>query len=278
MKRKLIKIAIRLVLAAVALLALAGAALWLYLDHVVAAALTRGVQSATGCECTVERTNVGPLSGRMSLTSLVIRNPRGYRAGEMLRMDSIRLSVDPWTLRHQPVHVRHMEVDQPVVRIEAGAEGPNIRLFLARVEQSLGPLEARLKVDRLVVRCARLQIGSGLDGQPAAEIVLGSIEMKDLTGRDGQGVTPSELAGLLVTEMLQRAALEGRLNVAALLPPGVMKGLSSALGAMGGVAGQTGELLGAPLRTLLGALSRPSTTQAASDRQPAGGNGQVPKQ
>ena len=277
MKRKLVKIAIRLVLAAMALLAAAGVALWLYLDHVVAAALTRGVQSASGCVCTVKRTNVGPLSGNMSIASLVICNPRGYRDGEMLRMDSVRLSVDPWTLRHQPVHVRHMEVDQPVLRIEAGAEGPNIRVFLARIEQTLGPLEARLKVDRLVVRSARLQVGSGLDGQPAAEIALGSIEMKNLTGRDGQGVTPSELAGLLVTEMVQRAALEGRLNVAALLPPGMMNGLSSALGAVSGVTGQTGELLSVPLRTLLGSLSRPSTTQTASDRQPAGGNGQSAK-
>ena len=184
--------------------------LWLYLDQAAARALTGGIRYAGDVPCTVQRVSVSPLDGHVLVAGLAVSNPGGYSQCDILTLQYARLEADMASLWGPPVRVELAEVLGPVVRIEPGPGGTNVQTFVGNCRRRLASPEqrrgqTRLKVNRLVIRQAVVQLAAGPE-TPVIQVELPPVELTNLHGPDGKGVTPGELAAAIVLETVRHAA------------------------------------------------------------------------
>ena len=227
----------RLVLVLMVLLVLVTAAAvvaWIYIDHLAAAALITSIEYLGEVECTVRDVSVSLLTGRIRIDGLVIRNPPGYASGELLTVERADLHVRLGSLWNQPVHVLRLEVAKPVVRVEAGRSGANVRVFLENVRRKIAvdpdDPPTRMWVDKLVIREASVRIGSGITGPDLANVALtGPVEMTEIRGPNGKGVTSGELAAMVLFEVSCRGDIAED-NVEPVVNYGAMGVMQGSLG------------------------------------------------
>ncbi len=227
--KKMVRRLIRVLVLIVVLLVLAGVVMMFYIDRLAAAALTKGVEYAGGTACEVEEVDVSLLGGSVGVRGLAIKNPAGYPQADMFALASADVAVRIRSLWNQPVQVRTLEIVRPVLRLEVGQGGSNVKVFLDHVNRKLGgdgPAEepdekteqTRMIVDRLLLKDATVQLGSGVGPGGLGSVTLETVELTDLRGRDGKGITPGELAARIVFQLVQRGALKGQFNLGNFVP------------------------------------------------------------
>lgn len=216
----MIKKLLRIVLVLVLVVILGLVALWIYIDRVAAAALIRGVEYAGDVPCRVDKVSVSLLGGSVGVKGLAIRNPKGFPEADMFAIQRADVKVETRSLWNQPVHVEKLEIIQPLVRLEGGLGKSNVQVFLSNVKSKVGGDKAgpeekpegeptRLIVDRLLLQDATVQFGSGVSSVSIVSVKLKTVELADIRGRDGKGVTSGELAAKIVYELVRRGAIEG---------------------------------------------------------------------
>jgi hypothetical protein len=88
------------------------------------------------------------------------------------------------------------------------------RITIRNASVKLGPV--------LLPKASRPQGRSVGPGDPAApkltDIELGDVELTDIQGRDGRGVTSGELAAIVMSELVSRAVDKAGLNLQDVLP------------------------------------------------------------
>jgi len=254
-KRFVIGLGLLVVLAVVA-----GVVALLYVDRIAAAAITNGVEYVGEVRCTVDEVDVSVLGGDVGIRELRIMNPSGYPEAVMFSLGRAKLAVKTRSLWNRPLHVRQLEIVKPLVRVEAGRGGSNVRVFLQAVQSNLGADQqkqeaesppTRLRIDRLLLQDATVQIGSGLTQRELAQITLSKVEMSDIRGENDQGVTPGELAAMIVFELVRAGAVKGNLDFSNLIPPELVKGLDTLLLGADSVLNGAADLFRIPLETIL---------------------------
>jgi len=250
----------RLLGAVVVLAVVVAVGLWLYLDRVAARVLTGGVRYAGEVPCEVDSVHLSVLSGRIEIEGLSVGNPEGFSDAEMFVVGRAEVDARFGSLLDPPVHVRRLEIVRPVVRIEAGRGGTNVSVFMDTVERKMGRAAAagqvRLLVDELIIRDATVKLGSGVGALSLAEIRLETVELSDLHGTDGQGVTTGELAAAVVLELTLRGVIEGDWELKSILSEPTLRRLGLLSRSAEDILRGTRGLLTGPLRTLLGPPSR----------------------
>ena len=259
----------------VLLLVIAALVSWIYIDHLAAAALTSGIEYAGDVKCSVSGVSVSVLSGRIRIKRLAVKSPNGYAEADMFALEDAGLQVRVRSLWDQPVHVRHLEIIKPLLRVEPGPGGSNVRVFLDNVRRKLGAGEkepdqppARMWVDKLVIQDATVQIGSRLAERELMDVTLETIELADIRGRNERGVTPGELAAMIVYELVRRSALKGELDFESLIPLDLTKGLQTVLQSTGFVFAGATDVLTAPLGTILKLVVPPGDKREAPPESP----------
>jgi len=246
----------------VVLVVIAAVVAWIYIDHLAAVALTSGIKHIGEVDCTVRDTSVSLLTGRIRIDDLVIKNPKGYTDGEMFAVKRAKLKVRLGSLWNQPVHVLHLEVTAPVVNVQAGPGGANVRVFMENVRRKL-PTEpekppTRMVIDKLVIEQATVRIGSGITGRELVEVALSEpIELTGIRGKDGKGVTSGELAAIILLDLVYRGTLKGNVDFTALLPPELILGLRTVLITTTTVLNGTTDIFTAPLETIFKSILSP---------------------
>lgn len=261
------------------LILLMGAIVWVYIDHLAAAALCRGVEVAGKTRCDVGSMNLSVLSGRVSADALAIHNPEGYADGAMLDIGrvSARLAVN--SLWRQPIQVADLEISGASLRIQTGPGGSNVGQFIANVRAFTPEVSMiRLRIDRLVIHNVTVRVFANTASQPAVEVPLGEMELTDVYGSDGRGVTFGELSATIVMEILCRSGLSGKISVPSLVSSELVRSFSPVLKSAGAMMELGGSVFPGPVSSILRSISR-SATQACSTEpsasspasQPVGG-------
>ena len=211
----------RLLLGSAALLLLGaiGGVVWLYasLDHVAKRAIEHFGTEALGVELKVERVRLSPVDGRGEILGLVIANPQGFRRPSVARAARVEIEVDPATLASDVIVIRRLEVTAPAIVYETAKSGTNLdalRRTAARnakaSAQSAGanekPKEKKLIVDRLTIRGAALTYApTVVSGSADIRLGLPDIVLANV-GRKKGGLTPEELASVIVDAIVVRTA------------------------------------------------------------------------
>jgi len=205
---------------ALAVVALAGGALWLYfsLDFIVKQAIESYGSEILGAKVTVESVKLAPADGAGVLRGLNIGNPAGFRTERSASVGTIDVAVDPASVTKDVVHVRRIAVIAPVITYESRRGGSNVDVLQrnakrhAASSRSTGSRkETRLIVDDLVIRDARVIYAPEIATRGATiSFDIPDIRLVDVGKRQG-GVTPAELANLIVQTLAARmAAAMGR--------------------------------------------------------------------
>ena len=258
-------------------LAVTLAVLWLYIDRVAAVAIEEGVERAGGVPCSLGGIRISLLAGSVGVDELAIGNPPGYPRADMFRLQRADVKVRTRSLWNQPVHIERLEIIEPVVRVEAGQGGSNVRVFLANVQGKAGaerpapPPEqapagaeerpgepARFVVDHLLLKDATVRIGSGITSAELISVTLPTVELRDVCGKDGRGVTAGELAARIVYELLREGAVKRNLDFDKVVPPELAGGMEKITKTAGELIKKTIETIRSPLETLLGPGTRPA--------------------
>ena len=159
------------------LLSLAGVgafAAYKKLSSVIKDRIERYASKAAGTAVSVREVSVNPWTGTGRIRGLVIGNPAGFKTESVLRVDDIRVRLEPKTLLSGTIRIKEVVLDSPVLTWELGPSGGNLGRIRKNVEAQAAPKRKsgkaaaegrRLIVERLVVRNGRLRVAlSGLGG------------------------------------------------------------------------------------------------------------------
>lgn len=199
--------------AALAVVALVAAGVWLYLslDHVVKRAIEKYVPEILQATVELDEVKLSPADGAGTLRGLRIGNPKGFRAPHAATVGTIALAIDPTTVVKDVVLVRRIAVERPSITYEPGAKGGNFDVLQRNVERYVGAGGdakggRRLIVESLIIRGARVtyapQVGRGT---ATISFDLPDIQLRDV-GKSRGGVTPGELAKIIVDALAARIA------------------------------------------------------------------------
>ena len=199
--------------AALAVVALVAAGVWLYLslDHVVKRAIEKYVPEILQATVELDAVKLSPADGAGAVNGLRIGNPKGFGAPHAATVGTIALAVDPTTVVKDVVLVRRIAVERPSITYEPGAKGSNFDVLQRNVERYVGAGGdtkggRRLIVESLVIRGARVtyapQVGRGT---ATISFDLPDIQLRDV-GKSRGGVTPGELAKIIVDALAARIA------------------------------------------------------------------------
>lgn len=170
-------------------------------DLVVKAALEQLSPSMIGAQVDAQSVDVSPQEGRITLRGLDVGNVPGYASKYALRVDDLKIIVDPMTVTNDVVVIREIVIDVPRISYERGPRAINLQPILQRLEARF---KRKVVVERLEIRGGRILVTvTGAKGQ-GLTIELPTVLLRDL-GRDKGGLTIRELAQLVA------AALEAKL-------------------------------------------------------------------
>jgi len=261
----MLKWALRIVLIVVLLAVIAAGVLMVYLDRLAATVLTEGIEAVGEAPCQVERVHVSLWEGLAVIDGLSILNPGGYPDGKMLDASRVNVRMRVGSLWDQPLDIHQLELVEPMIRVEPGEGGSNIGVFVANVQHNLGlEDQIRMRVDKLLVRDATICFGGGIGNGDLMRIPLAGLELSNIHGPEGKGLTAGELSAAILMELVRNAVQAGDIELESIIPPEVLKGLDTIMIVPSTILKSAVNMFKGPLEVLLG--SRPSLpTTAGSD-------------
>jgi len=201
--------------AALALVAAAGVAVWLYLslDWIVKRAIESYVPDIIGAEVKLESVALSPASGAGVITGVAIGNPKGFSAPQAASVRTVDVAVDPATVAKDVVLVRRIAIVGPTITYQTGRNGSNFDAFKRNVDRYVGKRDpsaarggTRLIVDSLTIRGATVNFVPELPVRGATiSYTLPDIRLVDVGKRQG-GVTPGELSKIVLDALVSRMA------------------------------------------------------------------------
>jgi len=169
------------------------------LDWVVASSTEAVGTELTGTEVTVEAASVSPFSGSGSITGFRVANPDGYEKDHAVRADEISVDVELSTLFSDPVVVRRIEIEAPVVNLARHGGETNLQTILQNVnraeeESSSG---SDMVVEHFLVTEGAVDLYVDVGGGRSARKELPRIELRNIGTEEG---------GLAIQEVVGRVA------------------------------------------------------------------------
>lgn len=229
------KTALKFVAGIVVVLIVAAVVVVLAIDTIVARGVEEGAGYALGVDVEVDDMDVGLVGGTVGLEQLTVSNPEGFTSPHLMQSGAFDLAVRPGSLWSGPVEVRRFEIAGLDVHLEQRLEGSNVSVVLANLkrfatgEEPGAEPEAegrRIKADLIRIGdvVAHVHVLSG-EGK-GTQVTVPGIELKDVHGPDGQGVTTSELTALIVAAVMEGIVKEGGTRLPGDLAANITGGLA----------------------------------------------------
>lgn len=221
MKKKLIGIAIALLL----LLGIAVVVLGLSLDKIIKHAVERAGPAITKVDVKLDAVNLSLISGSGSLQGFALGNPEGYISPTSIQFDRASLALQPSSLMEDKVIIRHIRLDAPVITFEGSLRGNNLNDLVkgmqsgenktaeapaASTEEAGTGTSRKLQVDEFSLTGATVHAKIQELGGETKTLVLPDIQLNDL-GTGPEGITAKELSQVVLNKIV-KTTLEALIN------------------------------------------------------------------
>jgi hypothetical protein len=206
----------------VALAVIAFFVLQFFLGGVVTAGVNKFGPQVTQTTVSLESARISPLSGRGTLTGLVVGNPKGWSEHNLWSLGRIHLSVAPFSIFGDHIVIREIDIDAPAFNYETKVVASNIKDFANNIETVMGggkeatvktvggnPIKFEVKKFRL----HNAQVRVGVAGS-SKMVSMPPIEFTDLGTKEG-GITADQLVVAIlhkITPEVVGAAMKGALG------------------------------------------------------------------
>lgn len=255
------KLLVRLVLAVVVLVVVAGVVGYLWLDTIAKEAVQRGGTYAMGVDTTVDKVSLRPFAGQLQMQGLNVANPKGFNGAHLMQTGTFELELVPSSLMDKTIVLKKFELDGLDMYIDQQMPRSNISVIMDNLKK-LGdekpkdqkPSEGKnYRVDLITIRnvVAHVKVLAG----PELTIKIPEIQLKNVTGDNAAGVALPVLVARILPAIVA-AVLESGKGV---LPPelamalrGDVSALTAQLGGQAqqmvkGVQGEIGKTVGSVL-------------------------------
>ncbi len=232
------KLILFILIGALALILLAGAGVFFYIDSIAKAAIERGGTYALGVNTTVNSADVGVLSGEFSLAGLHVANPDGYDRKNFLALGDGEVAVTLGSLRKETVELPLFKLSDIDVSLERRNGKANFDVILDNLKRFESKDDAakqepssngkRFIVHEIDIRNIDVHIDMAPEVGDLVKITLPiqRVQLKDVGSDSDKGVLMGELIDIIVKAILQAAADVG----AGLIPAELLNSLTSSLG------------------------------------------------
>jgi hypothetical protein len=255
------KFLVRLVLAVVVIVVVAGVVGYLWLDTIAKEAVQRGGTYAMGVDTTVDKVSLRPFAGQLQMQGLNVANPKGFNGAHLMQTGTFELELVPSSLMDKTIVLKKFELDGLDMYIDQQMPRSNISVIMDNLKK-LGdekpkdqkPSEGKnYRVDLITIRnvVAHVKVLVG----PELTIKIPEIQLKNVTGDNAAGVALPVLVARILPAIVA-AVLESGKGV---LPPelamalrGDVSALTAQLGGQAqqmvkGVQGEIGKTVGSVL-------------------------------
>ena len=114
----------------------AGGAWWLFMsiDGLVKQAIERWGPEITGVAVRVQSVRIQVTEGRGTIRGLFVGNPKGFEAPHALKLDEMRLTIDPASITKDVVVIKELLLAAPDVVYERGQGSDNLAVIQKNVD------------------------------------------------------------------------------------------------------------------------------------------------
>jgi hypothetical protein len=252
------KFLVRLVLAVVVIVVVAGVLGYIYLDVIAKKAVETGGKYAMGVDTTVDKVSLRPFAGQLQMQGLNVANPKGFTGARLMQTGAFEFELVPGSLMDKTIVLKKFELDGLDMYIDQQMPKSNISVIMDNLKK-LGsgekpkeekPSEGKnYRVDALTIRNVVIHV-KVLVGRELT-IKIPPIQMKDLAGENDAGLPMPELMARILLAVMAAVVEQGK----DVLPPelaaalhGDVSGVAAQLGGQAqqmvkGVQGQIGDAL-----------------------------------
>lgn len=170
-----------------------------FLGSIVKAGVNNYGPKITQTKVHLAAASISPFSGSGTLYGLVVGNPKGWSAADLVSLGRVHVSLDPGSLFGNHIVVKDIDVDAPEFDYETKLVSSNVGDLLSTVERSTGSSASSAKAKngkaiRVEVRHFRLRNGTVRlgAGKAAVRIPLPTIELTNIGTGQG-GVSPAQV-------------------------------------------------------------------------------------
>lgn len=221
MKKKLKWIALAVVL----LVVVAVGAVVMNLNGIVRSAVEKGTTKSLELNTTLAGANIGLLSGDVSLSKLIIANPQGFTAPELLSLGKVSVDTSYGKVFGSPTSVDALVIEQPKLVLEFKGTQSNLKTVAEKLGSSPDSDPLKLIIDDLKVQGAQVEIRSDLLLKEPFVINVPDIELQQIGNADGN--RNGEEVGRIVSQVITRLSIEAQKS--GKLPPELAQILSGDL-------------------------------------------------
>ena len=266
---------------AIVVIAIAGAGYYFFsnIDSIVKAAIENYGSEATQARVTLKSVKLSIKEGSGDLSTLAVKNPKGFSSADAITLGDIKVALDLSTLQSNTIVVKDVTILQPSVLYEYTGGGGNLEALQKNVQSYAAKFsggktepnksagdpaqsaskqpEKKVIIENLVIRDGKVAAThQALQGRTISAN-LPTIQLKDI-GKDKGGATPAEVAEKVIGSI---SAAASRVATAELQKQAgdILKNQAGGLlgGATGGTAGSsTGGSSGGAADKLKGLLGK----------------------
>ncbi len=216
MKKALIKLGLVVILVVVAAMA-AGA---FYIDSIARKGIESGSTYALGVPTSLDKADVGLLSGEFSLAGLNVANPGGFTSPHFFALNNGSVSVSLGSLRKDVIELPSLTLNGISMNLERAGDKSNYKVILEnlkRFESGGGPpgkkpaeggkkfVIRNLEIRDINVHVNLLPAGGELT---KVNVPIDVIQLKDV-GSGGKSVQLSDLTGVILKTIMTVAVQKG---------------------------------------------------------------------
>jgi uncharacterized protein involved in outer membrane biogenesis len=190
------------------------------LNSIVAGIIEKHGSEVTATSVAVSGVDISLRDGRASLSGLTIDSPDGFDARRAFSLGEIAVDIDLESLRGEPIVIREILVQAPVVQAEVREDGSSNLMALNRNVQAYaagaaggegagsgGGGEAdqkRIRIDSFVFEQGRIEVDAAALGLEPRTVELPAIRLRDIGG--AQGALPGEIGKAVLGALTRQAA------------------------------------------------------------------------
>jgi uncharacterized protein involved in outer membrane biogenesis len=168
----------------------------------------------TKTSVTLDAVDLSLLTGSAKIKGLAVGNPEGYKMPNAIRVGTIGVGLNPFSVLSDKIVVRSVKIESPEITFEGGLGGNNLSKILDNVNgtaQAGGPVSTnatgkakpakKIEVDDLLISGAKVHVLLTDLGGKETTIDLPTIHLTDL-GKGSNGLTATDLTRRVLQEII----------------------------------------------------------------------------
>ncbi|MFK7864321.1 MAG: hypothetical protein AB8B95_08880 [Pseudohongiellaceae bacterium] len=192
----------KLLISVLLLVVIVFGAAFFYIDSIVKSGIEVVGSEVLGTNVTVESVSISPLSGSGSIRGLVIANPEGFSADNIMQLGEVSVALNLASLTGDVVEISEISVVEPVITYETKITTDNMRALMENLPssaESSAPASEEAAGKGFIIKefnlnAAQVNIVASIIEQ---SLVLSDIQLTDI-GTEDQSATVSQVLELVL--------------------------------------------------------------------------------